>query len=105
MGGINFQVQWAIKVHALVDFFTKSVNTAPKTTLATTSWHLYMDGSSTKDRSRIDLIIGAPQGDKREHALEFLSKASNNEAEYESLITRIELRYIAWVDSVKAYLD
>ena len=61
--------------------------------------------SSTKDGSRADLIIKNPQGMKQEHALKFMFKVSNNEAECEALIVGIELCYTTGVDSVKTYSD
>ena len=50
-----------------------------------------MDGSSTKDGSGAGLIIESPTKAHYEHALKFVFKASNNEAEYEALVTGIEL--------------
>ena len=59
-----------------------------------------MDESSTKDGSGADLIIEVPQGERHEHALKFMSKASNNEVEYETLIVGIEIRYTFRANSV-----
>jgi len=52
-----------------------------------------MDGSSNKDGSGAGLIIESPAGTRFEHALKFMFKAPNNEAEYEALIAEIELCY------------
>ena len=56
-----------------------------------TTLELYMDGSSIKDGSGAGLIIESPTKAHYEHALKFVFKASNNEAEYEALVTGIEL--------------
>ena len=64
-----------------------------------------MDGSSTKDRSGVSLIIKTAQRKQHEHALKFMFKASNNKIEYEALILGIDLCYTEEEDSVKAYLD
>jgi len=64
------------------------------------SWNLYVDGSSTKDGSEAGLIIESPQGERYEHALKFMFKTLNNEAEYEALITGVELCYTARVNLV-----
>ena len=66
-------------------------------------WNLYVDGSSTKDRSGAGLIIKSPSDQRYEHALKFMFKASNNEAEYKTLITGIELCFTADADSVQAF--
>jgi len=96
---LAFKPRWAIKAQALADFFVKS--TAPaETNSRPQPWHLYVDGSSTKDDSRAGLIIESPIGVRYEHALKFTFKASNNEAEYEALVARIELCYTAGADSV-----
>jgi len=64
-----------------------------------------VDASSTKDDSRAGLFIKTSLGEKQEHALKFMFKASNSEAECEALLAGIELCYIAGAYSVKAYLD
>jgi len=64
-----------------------------------------VDGSSTKDGSGAGLIIETPQGERQEHTLKFMFKASNNEVEYKALIAGVELCYTAGVDSVRAYSD
>ena len=68
-------------------------------------WNLYVYGSSTKDRSGAGLIIERPGGERHEHALKFMSKASSNEAEYEALIARIELCYTGRADSIQVFFD
>ena len=68
-------------------------------------WNLYVDGSSTKDGSGVGLIIERPTEVWHEHALKFMFKASNHEAEYEALIAGIELCYTARADSVQAFSD
>jgi len=62
----------------------KNANIPPETTTTPTSWNLYADGSFTRDRSGAGLIIETPEGRRHEHALKFMFKASNNEAEYET---------------------
>jgi len=68
-------------------------------------WNLYVDGSFIKDGSTADLIIESPGGERHEHALKFMFKASNNEAEYETLIAGIKLCYIGGADLVRAFFD
>ena len=64
-----------------------------------------MDGSSTKDGSGANLIIEGPTGARYEHALKFMFKASNNEAEYEALVAGMKLCYTVGADSVQAFSD
>lgn len=95
-----FDIRWAIKAQALADFLAESSKPAVDGDPSTPSWNLYVDGSSTKDRSRADLIIESPQRERYEHALKFMFKTLNNEAEYEVLITGVELCYTAGADLV-----
>ena len=66
-------------------------------------WNLYVDSSSTKGGSGLDLIIENPARARYEHALKFIFKASNNEAEYEALTEGIEHCYTAGTDYVQAF--
>ena len=58
-----------------------------------------MDDSCTKGESGGDLIIESPRGERYEHAMKFMFKASNNEAEHYALIARVELCYTTGADS------
>jgi len=51
------------------------------------------------------LIIERPQGEWHKHALKFMFKASNNEAEYEVLIVGVKLCYTLGDDSVRAFSE
>ena len=53
-----------------------------------------MDGSATSEGSGIGLIVISPEGYVHEHALKFLFKASNNEAECEALLVDMDLYYV-----------
>nr|GEV89960.1 reverse transcriptase domain-containing protein [Tanacetum cinerariifolium] len=65
-------------------------------------WTLFTDGSSCVDGSGSELILTNPEGIKFTYALRFQFAASNNEAEYEVLITRT---YVAKEDNMVKYLD
>jgi len=94
---LAFELRREIKV------LTKSMASAKEGNLRPRPWNLYVDSSSTKDGSGAGLIIESPTGARYEHALKFMFKASNSEAEYEALITGIELCYTVRANSVKAF--
>ena len=100
-----FEPRCSIKALALADLLAKKVTPISDDESHPQPWSLYLDGSSTKDGSGAGLIIESPDGERHEHALKFLFKASNNEAEYEALIVGIELCYTAGADSVQAFSD
>jgi len=101
---VAFEPRRAIKAQALADFIAESTTPAEKESQLQ-PWHLYVDGSSTKDGSGAGLIIESPGRTRYEHALKFMFKASNNEAEYEALIAGLELCYTAGADHVQAFSD
>ncbi|XP_074336827.1 uncharacterized protein LOC141673998 [Apium graveolens] len=55
------------------------------------SWKLYVDGSSTAERSGAGLILISPKGFTIQQAITFAFKATNNQAEYEALIVGLKL--------------
>ncbi|KAL0345831.1 UNVERIFIED_CONTAM: hypothetical protein Sradi_4414400 [Sesamum radiatum] len=59
----------------------------PEETSKGEKWLLHVDGSSTIQDSRADIVITSPQGEDLEFAVKLDFKASNNEAEYEALTT------------------
>jgi len=99
---LAFKPRCAIKAQALADFLAESMALAEKESQLR-PWHLYVDSSSTKDGSGADLIIKSPAGTRYEHALKFMFRASNNEAEYEALVVGLELCYTAGADHVQAF--
>lgn len=95
----------AIKAQVLVDFLAENTDIPLEAALSSSSWNLYVDDPSTKDGSGGGLIIETLQGERHEHALKFVFKASNSEVEYEALITGVELCYTAGANSVRAFSD
>jgi len=96
---LTFETRRAIKSQALLDFLTKSTNTTTDSGSIPPSWNFYVDGSSTKDENRAGLTIESPPGEQYKHALKFMFKASNNEAEYKVLTTGVSCtipRRLTW---------
>ena len=96
---IEFLPQLAIKGQALADFIAEFTTpegkrpdetpTAPIIKLPT--WKLYVDGSSNEGGYGACLILISSEEHRVHCALRFGFKASNNEAEYEALITGLRL--------------
>lgn len=64
-----------------------------------------MDKSSTKTGCGAGLVIKPPVRDKMEYAIKFKFFGSNNEAESEALILRLQLCILVGVTSIKANSD
>ena len=110
---IEFMPRPAIKGQALVDFIAEFTTpkdkqpeeapTIPRAKIP--KWGLYVDGSSNEGGSGASLILVSPKGHRMHYALRFGSKASNNKAEYEALITGLNLGKEIKVESLEIYSD
>ncbi|KAL5571307.1 hypothetical protein UlMin_020904 [Ulmus minor] len=93
---IQFKPRTAIKGQALADFiaeFTYTPEMSEKITTQTqnSQWKLYVDGSSTETSSGAGIILVSPDGVKLSCAIRFKFKATNNQAEYEALLSGLRL--------------
>ncbi|KAL5547756.1 hypothetical protein UlMin_002987 [Ulmus minor] len=93
---IQFKPRTAIKGQALADFiaeFTYTPEMSEKLTTQTqnSQWKLYVDGSSTETSSGAGIILVSPDGVKLSCAVRFKFKATNNQAEYEALLSGLRL--------------
>ncbi|XP_077226244.1 uncharacterized protein LOC143859415 [Tasmannia lanceolata] len=68
-------------------------------------WMLYVDGSSNAGGNGARLVITGPDNFIAEYALRIDFKASNNEAEYEALITGIALAAELQVSRIRVHSD
>lgn len=55
------------------------------------AWKLFVDGSATAERSGAGLILISPEGFSIQQAITFSFKATNNQSEYEALISGLRL--------------
>ncbi|XP_071928199.1 uncharacterized protein [Coffea arabica] len=95
---LSYEPRTAIKAQALADFLAELTFTeGPESTSAFAEvstpslWTLYVDGSSNGDGSGAGLLLEGPQGEVCSYALRFGFPATNNEAEYETLIAGLQL--------------
>ncbi|KAK1550949.1 hypothetical protein Q3G72_027475 [Acer saccharum] len=68
-------------------------------------WTLSVDGSSNIKGSGLGLVLKSPQGDIMEQSIHCGFRATNNEAEYEALIARLDLAKSLDVKSIKVLSD
>ena len=110
---IEFVPQPAIKGQALTDFIAKFITPVEKRlketptfpTVKIPKWDLYVDRSSNEGELGVGLILVSPEGHQMHCALKFSFKASNNKAEYETLIVGLSLTKEMKVESLKIYSD
>ncbi|KAL0395022.1 UNVERIFIED_CONTAM: Ribonuclease HI [Sesamum latifolium] len=77
----------------------------PEETPRDEKWLLHIDGSSTTQGIRAGIVITSPQGEGLKFAVKFDFKASNNEAEYETLVADMKMAHEAGARHLLAYSD
>ena len=103
---IRYKPSTTVKGQVLTDFIMEftpsntSTNPTETTQLAPDLpiWRLSVDGAANSQGSGAGMILTSPDGIDVEYALRFGFKASNNEAEYEAVITGLNLAHSMEVD-------
>ena len=70
-----------------------------------TRWKLFVDVSSNRHGCGVGLVLQTPSGKHMEYAIHIGFKATNNEAEYEALLTRLRVATELRVKSLNAFSD
>ena len=87
---IRYQPRHAIKAQTLVDFIAEFTPSHDETE-GSKRWVVYVDGSSTRHAGEIGVVLQSPEGDKLKHKVRLQYQVTNNEAQYEALLKRLEL--------------
>nr|KYP31646.1 Retrovirus-related Pol polyprotein from transposon 17.6 [Cajanus cajan] len=99
---ITFKPRGPIKAQCLVDFVNEL---HPHGHFEEHWWTLHVDGSSNYQGSGAGVILEGPKGMTLEQSLRFRFKASNNQAEYEALLTRLRLVKDMGASRIKCLTD
>nr|XP_023897498.1 uncharacterized protein LOC112009397 [Quercus suber] len=89
---VEYHPRTAIKAQALADFiaeFTCPDEPSPATRDET--WMVQIDGSSVQKRGGVGVIITTPEGEILKYGVQLRFPATNNEAEYEGILTGLRL--------------
>ncbi|XP_071740556.1 uncharacterized protein [Rutidosis leptorrhynchoides] len=89
---ISYTPRNAIKGQILADFMIEFINPGPSTSTDETTphavtWELFTDRTSSSEGVGAGLILTNPNGEEHTYALRFAFPVSNNEAEYETLLS------------------
>ncbi|XP_042410202.1 14.7 kDa ribonuclease H-like protein [Zingiber officinale] len=90
----------AIKEKVLADFVTEVQNPEPDSV-----WKIYVDGSSTRQGSGISILLISPQEEWVQLSVRLEYRATNNEVEYEALITDLQAARHVGAGKVLIYSD
>ena len=112
---LEYEPRTAIRSQALADFVTyfcpgqeervnKEVNMLTEQDRSGT-WILFTDDASNSRGIKLGLVLKSPQGDKIVHPISCEFNATNNEIEYEALISGLELCLDLWARNVPAKVD
>uniref|UniRef100_A0A2N9EIR5 RNase H type-1 domain-containing protein n=1 Tax=Fagus sylvatica TaxID=28930 RepID=A0A2N9EIR5_FAGSY len=105
---IDYRPRIAIKAQALDDFiaeFTIKDDEPKEEDEQTSKWTTHIDGLSTKNAGGIDIILESPEGDIIERVIRLQYTITNNEAEYEALLTGLKLAQILGATKLDIHSD
>ena len=89
---IEYHPKTAIKAQALVDFITEFTSPNEDGLVdEARQWMVQTDGSSAQKREGVGVIIITPDGETLKYGIWLKFLATNNEAEYEGILTRLRL--------------
>ncbi|XP_071925425.1 uncharacterized protein [Coffea arabica] len=109
---IGYQPRTAIKAQALADFLAEGASLSVTEPSSLTKearpeepWVLFVDGASSKEGSGAGLLLTSPTGEELIYALRFDFPASNNEAEYETLLTGLRIAHQMGITTIRVRSD
>ncbi|XP_027082469.2 uncharacterized protein [Coffea arabica] len=106
---IGYRPRTAIKAQALADFLAEGASSSTgglsSPPVPGQPWVLFVDGASSKEGSGAGLLLISPTGEELTYALRFDFPASNNEAEYEALLTGLRIAHQMGVTAIKVRSD
>ncbi|GAV66256.1 RVT_3 domain-containing protein, partial [Cephalotus follicularis] len=106
---VKFEARPAIKSQVLADFIGENTPTECMEENPSENergmWKLSVDGSSCVTSSGAGLVLTSPDGWTLEYALRFGFKATNNEAEWETLIAGLTIAKLLEVPKIETSSD
>ncbi|XP_056862280.1 uncharacterized protein LOC130509965 [Raphanus sativus] len=103
---ITYKCRTAAKSQVLADFLVElTPNLAQDLDIPSPNWILHVDGSSTSKGSGAGVQLQSPTGELIRQSFSFGFPASNNKAEYESLIAGLRLARAVKAKRLSAYCD
>ena len=97
-----------MKGQVLTDFvaeFSPKNNTEMVCHVENRSWKVFVDGASSAMGAGAEIIIITSEGIRLEHSFRLGIKASNNEAEYKTLIVKLKIAFDFGARDMEVYSD
>nr|CAN82630.1 hypothetical protein VITISV_028132 [Vitis vinifera] len=105
--GIEFQPRLSMKGQVMADFvleYSRRPNQHHESSKQEW-WTLRVDGASRSSGSEVGLLLQSPTGEHLEQAIRLGFSASNNEAEYEAILSGLDLALALSVSRLQIYSD
>ena len=102
--GIQYKPRLSNKGQVLADFIAEIPRPKPHPENSNW-WTLNVDGASRQTGAGIGLQVKTPTRERIEQAIRLGFNASNNESEYEALLSRIELAVVVYADKLLIQSD
>ncbi|RVX00899.1 Transposon Ty3-I Gag-Pol polyprotein [Vitis vinifera] len=105
--GIEFQPRLSMKGQVMADFVLEYSRRPSQHHESSKQewWTLRVDGASRSSGSRVGLLLQSPTGEHLEQAIRLGFSASNNEAEYEAILSGLDLALALSVSKLRIYSD
>ncbi|WZZ78339.1 hypothetical protein YC2023_098911 [Brassica napus] len=102
---IEYRPRTSSKSQVLADFLVELPPGTVTNKEPNSTWFLHVDGSSSKQGSCIGIRLTSPTSEILEQSFRLGFHASNNEAEYETLIAELRLAHGLKIRNIHAYCD
>ena len=102
---IQYQPRTAIKRQVVADFIAEFTLKEGQKAKKTPQWNIYTDGSSNRQAGGVSVVLISLEEDKIECMIRLKFHTTNNEAEYEALIARLDLERAAGVENMVIHYD
>ena len=104
---IEYRPRQAIKAQALADFVDEF--TVAEEELSgeepERKWEVEIDGSSVKGAGGVGVVFKTPKGHLLKHSVWLQYPTTNNEAEYEALLTGLRIAKELWATTLRVQSD
>ncbi|XP_071739818.1 uncharacterized protein [Rutidosis leptorrhynchoides] len=105
---INFSPRHVVKGQILADFLletTEKVDHPQNVKAINNVGELNTDGASSEEGVGAGLVLTSPEGEKHTYALRFCFYASNNEAEYDALLSGLRIASEMGIKHLRTYVN
>ena len=102
---IQYRLRTAIKGQVMADFIAEYTQLEGKGAEDLRQWSIHTNGSLNRNAGGVGVVIKTSEGDKIECMIRLDFPTTNNEAEYEALVARLDLAKAAGVGSLIVHCD